>query len=141
MLGGRFDGHPWGEFEAPMVVEDGAFPGMEHLRPIFTLRDEIYQIKDFSRDKVRVLLRLDPSRIDLSKRGVRRKDRDFAVIWARGYGKGRVLYNGLGHRRDVWDRPEIQQMWVEVVLWSMGLIPGDAAPRSSPANARPETSR
>src|SRR5215470_14200515 len=35
MLGGRFDGHPWGEFEAPMVVEDGAFPGMEHLRPIF----------------------------------------------------------------------------------------------------------
>ena len=130
MLGGRFDGHPWGEFEAPMVVEDGAFPGMEHLRPIFTLKDEIYQIKDFSRDKVRVLLRLDPSRIDLSKQGVRRKDRDFAVIWARGYGKGRVLYNGLGHRREVWDRDDIRKMWLEAVLWSMGIIPGDAKPRS-----------
>ena len=70
------------------------------------------------------------SRVDLSKKGVRRQDQDFAVIWARSYGKGRVLYNGLGHRRDVWDRPDIQKMWLEMVQWSMGLTPGDATPRS-----------
>src|SRR5207302_4505440 len=28
MLGGTFDGHPWGVFNAPLVVEDPAFPGM-----------------------------------------------------------------------------------------------------------------
>src|SRR6516225_7275613 len=58
MLGGYFDGHPWGEFKAPLVVEDPTFPGMTHLAGNFTLHDEIYQIKDFSRDHVRVLLRL-----------------------------------------------------------------------------------
>ena len=64
----------------------------------FTLRDEIYQIKDYSRANVRVLLRLDAGKIDLAKKGVKRKDNDFAVMWARDYGKGRVLYNGLGHQ-------------------------------------------
>jgi type 1 glutamine amidotransferase len=133
MLGGYFDGHPWGEFDAPLVVEDPRFPGLRHLPETFTLKDEIYQIKDYSRDNVRVLLRLDSGRVDLSRKGVHRKDGDFAVIWARNYGKGRVLYNGLGHRREVWERPDIQKMWVEMVEWSMGLIPGDTTPRPVPA--------
>jgi type 1 glutamine amidotransferase len=132
MLGGYFDGHPWGEFKAPLVVEDSEFPGMGHLERHFTLQDEIYQIKDFSRDNVRVLLRLDASQIDLSRKGVHREDKDFAVIWARNYGKGRVLNNGLGHRADVWERPDIQKMWQDMVRWSMGDLPGDASPRPAP---------
>jgi uncharacterized protein len=134
MLGGYFDGHPWGEFDAPLVVEDAIFPGMGQLPRAFTLKDEIYQIRDFSRQNVRVLLSLDARGVDLSRKGVHRKDQDFAVIWARDYGKGRVLYNGLGHRREVWDRPEIQKMWIQLVPWSMGLIPGDATPRSASTN-------
>ncbi len=132
MIGGYFDGHPWGQFDAPIVVEDSSFPGMGHLPSSFVLKDEIYQIKDFSRDNVRVLLSLDAGKVDLTKKGVHRKDGDFAVAWARNYGKGRVLYNGLGHRIDVWERPEIQKMWLESVLWSMGLTPGDATPRPKP---------
>src|SRR5579871_1336134 len=41
MLGGYFDGHPWGIADAPLVVEDPAFPGMKHLPANFTLKDEI----------------------------------------------------------------------------------------------------
>jgi len=141
MLGGYFDGHPWGEFDAPLVVEDPGFPGMRHLPRDFTLKDEIYQIKDYSRERVRVVLRLDPGKVDLSRKGVRREDGDFAVIWARNYGKGRVLYNGLGHTREVWDRPEIQAMWLEMVPWSMGTIPGDATPRPAPAKSSPRSAR
>ena len=102
----------------------------------FTLKDEIYQIKDFSRDNVRVLLRLDAGKVDLSQQGCPSQGQDFAVIWARDYGKGRVLYNGLGHRPEVWDRPEIQKMWLEMVQWSMGLIPGrrHAPPRECALN-------
>jgi type 1 glutamine amidotransferase len=132
MLGGYFDGHPWGEADAALVVEDADFPGMKHLPRAFTMKDEIYQIKDYSRDRVRVLLRLDPGKVDLTRKGVHRTDGDFAVIWARDYGKGRVLYNGLGHTRDVWDRPDIQAMWLDMVRWSMGLTPGDATPRPAP---------
>jgi type 1 glutamine amidotransferase len=130
MLGGYFDGHPWGVFDAPLIVEDAAFPGMKHLEVNFTMKDEIYQIKDFSRENVRVLLRLDAGKIDLTKKDVRRKDGDFAVVWARNYGKGRVLYNGLGHAQEVWGRPDIQKMWLEMVQWSMGLIEADVTPRA-----------
>jgi type 1 glutamine amidotransferase len=130
MLGGYFDGHPWGEFDAPLVVEDAAFPGMKHLPRNLVLKDEVYQIKDYSRADVRVLMSLDAGKLDLSRKGIHRKDGDFAVIWARDYGKGRVLYNGLGHRREVWDKPELQAMWQDMVRWSMGLVPGDASPRA-----------
>ncbi len=129
MLGGYYDGHPWGVFEAPLIVEDPRFPGLRHLPRAFTLRDEIYQVKDFSRDRVRVLLRLDSRKLDLARKGIRRKDGDFAVAWARAYGKGRVVYNGLGHSSDAWERPEMQTMWLEQVRWCMGLVPGDVRPR------------
>ena len=133
MLGGYFDGHPWGTFEAPLVVEDPEFPGMKFLPREFSLRDEIYQARDFSRDKVRVLLRMDEKKLDMTRKGIKRTDGDFAVIWARNYGKGRVLYNGLGHVEAVWDRSDIQKMVAEQVKWAMGLVPGDATPRPRPA--------
>ena len=69
MIGGYYDGHPWGVFDAPLVVEDPSFPGMGCLPSRFTLKDEIYQLKDYSRANVRVLLRLDAGKIDLEKRG------------------------------------------------------------------------
>jgi uncharacterized protein len=132
MIGGYFDGHPWGVFDAPLVVEDARFPGLGHLPARFTVKDEIYQIKDYSREKVRVLLTLDASKVDLTRKEVHRKDGDFAVAWAREYGKGRVLFNGLGHTLEVWNRPEFQKMWLEMVRWSMGLAPAEAIPRPLP---------
>jgi len=129
MIGGYFDEHPWGTFNAPLIVEDPNFPGMQDMPPSFTLRDEIYQIKDFSPGKVRVLLRLDANKVDLHNPKVHRTDKNFPVIWARTYGKGRVLYNGLGHVEAVWDRPDFQKMLTEQLKWVMGDIPGDATPR------------
>jgi len=132
MLGGYFDGHPWGTFPAPIIVEDRQFPGMQCFPPVFTLRDEIYQVRNYSREKVRVLMRLDVSKLDMTKKGIKRTDKDFAVTWARNYGKGRVFYCGLGHPDEVWDDLGVQKMWIEAVKWAMGLIPGDATPRPLP---------
>jgi hypothetical protein len=50
---------------APIVVEDPSFPGMQQFQHSFTLRDEIYHMKDCSRDKMRVLMRLDVSKLDM----------------------------------------------------------------------------
>jgi type 1 glutamine amidotransferase len=133
MIGGWFDQHPWNTFEAPLVVEDPGFPGMQHVPRTFTMRDEIYQIKNFSRENVRVLMTLDADKLDLKNPRVHRTDKDFAVIWARNYGKGRVLYNGLGHPNEVWDRADIQKMFTDQIRWVLGLIPGDATPRPKPA--------
>jgi type 1 glutamine amidotransferase len=129
MLGGYFDEHPWNTFDAPILVEDPAFPGMQKFPASFTLRDEIYQFKAYSREKSRVLMRLDPSKLDLSGKRVHRTDQDFAVTWAKTYGKGRVFYSTLGHVPENWDRPDVQAMFVEGIKWAMGLIDADATPR------------
>jgi hypothetical protein len=83
MIGGYFDEHPWGTFDAPVIVEDPAFPGMKQWPSAFTIADEIYQIKDFSRTTARVLMRLHPSKLDLANPRVHRKDGDFPVAHLR----------------------------------------------------------
>jgi len=129
MIGGCFDEHPWGTFDAPIVVEDPNFPGMQQWPKSFVLKDEIYQMKDFSRDKVRILMRLDAARLDLNNPRVHRKDLDFAVTWAKMYGKGRVYYSTLGHVEQNWDDPRIQKMYVDAIKWAMGLADADVRPR------------
>ena len=37
MIGGYFDEHPWGTFDAPVIVEDPAFPGMKQWPSAFTI--------------------------------------------------------------------------------------------------------
>jgi type 1 glutamine amidotransferase len=132
MIGGYFDDHPWGTFNAPVIVEDREFPGMKEFPEQFVILDEIYQYKNYSRDKVRVLMRLDPSKLDLASKRVHRTDGDFAVGWVKNYGKGRVYYTNLGHRDETYDRPDIQKMLIEGVKWALGMTQADATPRPKP---------
>ena len=129
MIGGYFDEHPWNTFDAPILVEDAGFPGIQQWPKAFTLNDEIYQMKNFSRENTRVLMRLDPAKLDLKNPKVHRQDNDFAVTWARMYGKGRVFYTTLGHVDTNWDKPEMQKMFVEAIRWAMGLVDADVTPR------------
>lgn len=129
MTGGYFDLHPWNQFNAPVVVEDPANPIVAHFPKEFTIMDEIYQVKNFSRDRVRVLMSLDASKIDLNNKNIRRTDKDFAVAWLRNYGKGRVFYSTFGHREDAWNRPDVQKMYLEAVKWAMGMSQAEATPR------------
>jgi type 1 glutamine amidotransferase len=132
MIGGYFDEHPWNTFDAPILVEDAAFPGIKQWPKAFTLSDEIYQMKNFSRENTRVLMRLDASKLDLKNPKVHRADKDFAVTWAKMYGKGRVFYSTLGHVDTNWDKPEMQKMFIEAIKWAMGLVDADVTPRPAP---------
>jgi type 1 glutamine amidotransferase len=132
MIGGYFDQHPWNTFNAPVIVEDRDFPGMQQFPSDFVILDEIYQYKNYSRDNVRVLMRLDESKLDLTNPRVHRTDNDFAVGWVKNYGKGRVYYSNLGHREETYDRPDIQKMFIEGIKWSLGLTQADATPRPKP---------
>jgi len=129
LLGGRFDEHPWNVVEAKVVVEDPTFPAMRHFPAAAVVRDEHYQTKDFSRDKIRVLASLDPKSIDLRNPRVHRTDADFPVAWVKSYGRGRVFYSSLGHAAESWDDPLVQNMYFEAIKWAVGLIGGDATPR------------
>lgn len=133
LVGGYFDLHPWNQFQAKLVNEDKAHPATSHFPPDFFLFDEIYQLKNYSRDRVRVLLRLETAGVDLANKNVHRTDGDFAVSWVRDYGKGRVFVSTLGHRPEVWADTRVRKMWLEAAKWVMRLTPGgDATPRPKP---------
>jgi uncharacterized protein len=132
MLGGWYDEHPWNTFAAPIVVEDATFPGMSAWPAAFTLTDEIYQVKAFSRASSRVLMRLDAGKLDLANPRVHRADRDFAVAWAKMYGRGRVFYTTLGHVEANWDKPEMQALMTGAIKWALRLVDADVTPRPAP---------
>ena len=129
LIGGRYDNHPWNTVAAPIINEDPAFPATKHLPQLFTLTDEFYQTKDFSRENSRVLLRLDTSELPPHPE-FRNTDGDFPLAWARMYGKGRVFYSSLGHDAKTWDNPDVYHMYFEAIRWALGLTDADVTPRA-----------
>jgi type 1 glutamine amidotransferase len=121
MIGGFFDEHPWHQ-EVTIKVEDTKHPATRHLGTSFKINDEIYQFKDFSRSRVHVLLSLDTSSVDLTKKNVKRTDGDFATSWVRDWAKGRVFYTALGHEQAVWSDPRFQTHLLNGIRWTMRTI-------------------
>jgi uncharacterized protein len=119
MIGGYFDQHPWHK-EVAINVEDRRHPATRHLGSAFKITDEIYQFKEFSRERAHVLLSLDTSTVDLTLPAVHRKDKDFAIAWCRDYGRGRVFYTALGHRAEVWQDDRFQQHLLGALRWVVG---------------------
>jgi uncharacterized protein len=128
LLGARYDGHPWNTAYGSVINEDPAFPATRHFPAAFNFTDEFYQAKAYSRDKIRVVLRLDVSKMPANSE-VHRADGDFPLAWAKMYGKGRVFYSALGHASSTWDDPSVYRMYFEAIKWSLGMTDGDATPR------------
>jgi uncharacterized protein len=135
LLGGWFDAHPWNTFPAPIIVEDRDSNITRHLPKEIVIHDEIYQYKNFSRDKVRVLMRLDETKVDLNNKNVRRTDKDFAVAWTKSFGKGRVFATTLGHREEVYDMAEIRKMYIEAVKFVTRLTDEHTNPHPKPTGS------
>ena len=129
MIGGWFDGHPWNTFDAPVIIEDPAFPAMKHFKgPTLVAEGRDVPAQGWSRDKVNVLMRLDDSQARLlARRRRRRADHDFAIAWSKMYGKGRVFYSSLGHTRESWQDPQVQTMYLEAIRWVLGGSEGSTA--------------
>jgi len=133
MIGGWFDQHPWSTFNAPIVNEDPSFPATRHFPGAFLKYDEIYQAKDWSREKVNVVLSLDSTKLDYANNPrVHRADHDFAVAWDKMYGKGRVFYSTLGHTEEAWNDPDIRKMYFESIKWVLGMTEGSTTSHPRP---------
>ena len=128
LLGARYDGHPWNTTSGTVINEDPLFPATRHFPPSFSFKDEFYQPKDDSRQRMRVLLRLDIAGLPPSA-DLHRTDGDFPLAWAKMYGKGRVFYSSLGHAAGTWDNPDVYHMYFEALKWSLGMTEADVAPR------------
>jgi type 1 glutamine amidotransferase len=131
MVGGYMDS----EFNAnsTIIVEDPKFPGADAfgLAPfLFNEQHPVFKTP-YSREKVRVIMRLDANKLDPMNRA-RRSDGDFPVVWAKQYGKGRVFNVGWGHLDATWDDPRFQKMMLEGIKWAMGMTQADVTPKPFP---------
>ncbi|MEY3395104.1 MAG: hypothetical protein RL346_1340 [Verrucomicrobiota bacterium] len=124
MINGYFDGHPWG---AGAQVNIYVEPGQEKhpLAAMFNgqrldFKEEIYQFKaPYDSSKVHMLLRLDPEK-SAQVKGMKRKDNDYGVAWARNWEKGRVFYCSIGHNHDMFWHPEVLRHYLAGIQWATG---------------------
>ncbi|MCA9311097.1 MAG: ThuA domain-containing protein [Phycisphaerales bacterium] len=128
MLGGWFDGHPWHQ-EVEIEIEEPEHPVMQAFAgaDTFEVTDEIYQFRDpYSRGRNRVLARLAPWALDLSRAGIRRSDGDFAVSWVRRQGRGRIFYTSLGHRSEIYWNPVVLRHYADGIRFALGDLEADS---------------
>jgi type 1 glutamine amidotransferase len=122
LLGGEFLRHGAQQI-APARVIDPAFPGCADLGAAIECREEWYTLKDFAPD-LHVLLVLDTA----GMQGPDYQRPPYPLAWARAYGRGRVWFNAMGHREDVWDNPKFQAMLVGGIEWAGGRKQAAVAP-------------
>jgi type 1 glutamine amidotransferase len=121
MLGGEFKHHD-AQVEVECLNQDPKHPATSGIGKSYIVKDEIYQMKNFPRDRVHGLLTLD-------KHPNTGEPGDYPISWCKKYGKGNVFYTSLGHREDVWESPVYQQHVLGGIKWALGLASGDVTPQ------------
>ena len=122
MLGGEFKSHG-AQVEVECINQDPSHPATRHFGQSYTVKDEIYLLKNFSRAKVHGLLSLD-------KHPNEKTPGDYPIAWCKKFGQGKIFYTSLGHREDVWESEPYQKHITGGIKWALGLEKGSAEPQS-----------
>jgi type 1 glutamine amidotransferase len=136
MIGGTFDGHPWGSKTTVTIsVHDTSSPMMQPFGPEFEIQDEIYQYKNWQPEKVHVLASLNMAKCDP------KQPYHVPVAWCKQIGEGRVYYNNLGHNETTWTDERFLKSVENAVKWITGAIEADAAPNPEVSAAEDEKAK
>lgn len=136
MIGGTFNGHPWGSKETVTVtVHEPDHPVAFGWGPEFQIKDEIYQYKNWQPEKVRVIMSLDMAKCKT------KMPYHVPVAWVKQFGEGRVYYNNLGHNPETWVNEKFQESLVHAIGWVSGKTPGSAAPNPEVSKAEEEKAK
>jgi type 1 glutamine amidotransferase len=123
MIGGTFNGHPWGSGETVTItVHDTKHPVSRPWGEEFTIKDEIYQFKNWQPEKVRVLMSLNMAKTKL------KKPYHVPIAWVKNYGEGKCLHMSLGHNESVWANETFMASMLGGIKWILNLEEGDATP-------------
>jgi len=121
-LGGEFINHGPQQV-ATARVADPHFPGYGELGDALTVMEEWYSLKDFA-PNLRVQLVMETEGME----GSDYQRPPYPIAWARMHGKGRVAFNAMGHREDVWDSEAFESMLVGMLSWATGRVDADVTP-------------
>ncbi len=136
MMGATSGAHKYNGEPGALRIDDPNSPITKQFegKP-FEFLDEFYHYipaGPYSREKLHVLLSLDPARKDLSgNQYPNRPDGDYGMVWIRSYGKGRVFNVGLGHRPEFYETSNMQQMVLAGVQFILGDLEADTTPSGS----------
>ena len=123
MIGGTFNGHPWGSGETVTVtVHDKTHPASKPWGDEFVIKDEIYRFKNWQPEKVRVLMSLNMAK------SAKKEPYHVPILWVKHYGDGKVMHMSLGHNEAVWDNPTYRASLLGGIKWILNLESGDATP-------------
>jgi len=123
MIGGTFDGHPWGSgTTVTITVHEPKHSAVSMWGSEFQIKDEIYQYKHWQPEKVRVLMSLNMEKCQP------KGDRHVPVSWVKQYGEGKVFYTNLGHNPETWTNKTFVKHLEGGIRWVLGLEQGEATP-------------
>lgn len=130
MMGAAFDRHPWNSTERIVVkINEPRHPVVAAFAGSgFEIIDEGYQFKaPYSHANLRVLLSLDSSRMDMTKKNLR-ADGDFGLCWVKRCGEGRVFYSALGHNAEEFWNPQLLLHFLDGIQFALGDLPAETRP-------------
>jgi uncharacterized protein len=122
MLGGEFINHGKQQ-DGRATVADPDFAGCGALDGAFACYEEWYSLKEFRPD-LHVVLVMQTDGME----GADYQRPPYPLAWARKHGEGRVWFNGMGHREDIWEHPKFQSLLVGALEWTGRRVEADIAP-------------
>ena len=136
MIGGSFNGHPWGSGSTVTITNhEPDHPIVKAWGKEVTLKDEIYQFKNWQPEKVRVLMSLNMEKTSL------KKPYHIPICWCKSYGEGKVFHMSLGHREDIWTNETYQQSILGGIRWIVGEEKGESKPNPELSEAQEELAK
>ncbi len=122
MIGGEFLSHGAQQVATNRVINPD-FPGYEDIGLTFAVKEEWYSLKDFNPD-IHCLTVIESDKLE----GPMYQRPDFPTSWARAEGQGRVYYNAMGHRNDIWTSDLYKNMIIGAVKWTTSEVDATIPP-------------
>jgi type 1 glutamine amidotransferase len=114
MIGARFAGHAPGTYTLPISITDANHPITKGVKA-FEIVDEEYTHRfpeGVQRNVVASFKQRPPNTSE--------KNNNNDAVWTVNAGKGRVVYNALGHGEEAWKNPAWQKLTIQSILWAAG---------------------
>jgi type 1 glutamine amidotransferase/sugar phosphate isomerase/epimerase len=141
LIGAQSGAHKYNGEPGTLRVEEPGTPLTAHFpNKSFDFEDEFYHFLPtgpYSRDKLRILLSLDPTKTALSaNQYTTRPDNDYGMVWIRSLGKGRVFNCALGHRPEFYQSPDMEKLILAATQFVLGDLAADTTPSAKLAQQR-----
>ncbi|MBI5817371.1 MAG: ThuA domain-containing protein [Verrucomicrobia bacterium] len=134
MIGGRGANHRVNTEHVFIKLDDPEHPLNQPFGGKgFEYRSEFFRVHEpYSRDRLRVLFSIDTAKTDLTEGGKRtrmeRADNDYALAWARNYGRGRTFYCTIAHNPSIFWDATMLRFYLAAAQFVLGDLPCPTIP-------------